>query len=158
MLIKAGRSGCWIMLLQTCVFPVFAADGYFHIMRSAYIYLQLISALHETHRLSKVIKSSFIVVTFFWSNQCLARLSSYLAIEQTLMRYNQHMLSQSNQNRWTLSAPVISDYNSAMQDLTVFASTQRKDSTEVHFKTDTSDLEKMQTTITTCSTYTTDPL
>ncbi|KAH3716799.1 hypothetical protein DPMN_059528 [Dreissena polymorpha] len=41
------------------------------------------------------------------------------------------------QNRWTLSAPVTSEYNSAMQDFTELAYTtspQHKDSSEVGIK------------------------
>ncbi|KAH3828015.1 hypothetical protein DPMN_129964 [Dreissena polymorpha] len=59
------------------------------------------------------------------------------------------------QNRWALSAPVTSEYNSAMHDFTKLAYTtspQHKDSTEMRIKRDASDLEEMQTQITTCST------
>ncbi|KAH3856867.1 hypothetical protein DPMN_099462 [Dreissena polymorpha] len=51
---------------------------------------------------------------------------------------------------WTLSAT--SEHNSAMQDFTDLADTtslQHKNSTEVCIKGDSSDLEKMQTHITT---------
>ncbi|KAH3846460.1 hypothetical protein DPMN_088761 [Dreissena polymorpha] len=59
------------------------------------------------------------------------------------------------QNRWALTAPVTSEYNSAMQDFTELAYTtspQHKDSTEVRIKRDASDLKKMQAQITTCLT------
>ncbi|KAH3862529.1 hypothetical protein DPMN_025496 [Dreissena polymorpha] len=58
----------------------------------------------------------------------------------------------------TLSAT--SSHNSAMQnftDLTFTTSPQHKDSTEACIKGDSSDLEKMQTQITTCSPYTAGP-
>ncbi|KAH3774951.1 hypothetical protein DPMN_176346 [Dreissena polymorpha] len=65
------------------------------------------------------------------------------------------------QNRRTLSAPVTSVYNSVMQNFTELAYTkspQHKDSTEVRIKRDVSDVQKMQTKITTFSSYTADQL
>ncbi|KAH3874905.1 hypothetical protein DPMN_038162 [Dreissena polymorpha] len=53
-----------------------------------------------------------------------------------------------------------SEHNSAMQDftdLTYTTSPQHKDPTEACIKWDSSDLEKMQTQITTCSSYTAEP-
>ncbi|KAH3810247.1 hypothetical protein DPMN_138637 [Dreissena polymorpha] len=65
------------------------------------------------------------------------------------------------QNRWALSAPVTSEFNSAMHDFTELAYTtspQHKDSTEVRIKRDASDLEKMQTQMPICSTLHSYPL
>ena len=62
-------------------------------------------------------------------------------------------------NLWILSAPVPSEYKSAMQDfthLTYTSSPQHKDSTEACIKRDASDLEKIQTKITACSPFTSD--
>ncbi|KAH3863592.1 hypothetical protein DPMN_026580 [Dreissena polymorpha] len=62
---------------------------------------------------------------------------------------------------WSLSASVTSEYNRTMQDFTELAYTtspQHKDSTEERIKRDSSDLEKIQTKIATCSPYTADPL
>ncbi|KAH3860676.1 hypothetical protein DPMN_023587 [Dreissena polymorpha] len=59
------------------------------------------------------------------------------------------------QNRWALSAPVTSEYNSAMQDFTELAYTtslQHKESNEVRIERNASDLEKIQTQITNFST------
>ncbi|KAH3815061.1 hypothetical protein DPMN_143580 [Dreissena polymorpha] len=58
---------------------------------------------------------------------------------------------------WTLSAT--SEHNSAIQDFTdlTYTTSQHKDSTEACIKGDSSDLENMQTQITTCSPYTADP-
>ncbi|KAH3794572.1 hypothetical protein DPMN_148109 [Dreissena polymorpha] len=58
---------------------------------------------------------------------------------------------------WTLSATF--KHNSAMQDFTelIYATSQHKDSTEACIKGDSSDLEQMQTRITTCSPYTANP-
>ncbi|KAH3781576.1 hypothetical protein DPMN_159423 [Dreissena polymorpha] len=66
-------------------------------------------------------------------------------------------MTEEMQTPWTLSA--IFEDNSAMQDfteLTLTTSRQHKDSTEACIKGDSSDLEKMQTQITTCSPYTAD--
>ena len=54
-------------------------------------------------------------------------------------------MTEDMQNLWTLSAPVTSDYNIAMQDFTNLPYTtnpQYKDSIEACIKRDTSDLEK----------------
>ncbi|KAH3787891.1 hypothetical protein DPMN_166022 [Dreissena polymorpha] len=66
-------------------------------------------------------------------------------------------MTEEMQTPWTLSATF--EQNSAMQDfteLTFTTSRQHKDSTEECIKRDSSDLEKMQTQITTCSPYTAD--
>ncbi|KAH3712598.1 hypothetical protein DPMN_072350 [Dreissena polymorpha] len=60
---------------------------------------------------------------------------------------------------WTLSAS--SEHNNGMQDFTDLTYTsipQNKDSTEACIKGDSFDLEKMQTHITTCSSYTAKPI
>ncbi|KAH3796049.1 hypothetical protein DPMN_149613 [Dreissena polymorpha] len=67
-------------------------------------------------------------------------------------------MTEEMQTPWTLSAT--SEHTSAMQDftdLTYTTCTQHKDSTEACIKGDYSDLEKMQTQITTRSPYTADP-
>ncbi|KAH3774072.1 hypothetical protein DPMN_175443 [Dreissena polymorpha] len=66
-------------------------------------------------------------------------------------------MTEEMQTPWTLSATF--EHNSAMQDfteLTFTTSRQHKDSTEACIKGDSSDLEKMQKQITTCSPYTAD--
>ena len=84
------------------------------------------------------------------SNQCWAGLSSDLVIEQTLMRSLKGTggltrgsgMTEDMRNLWTLSAPVTSEYNSAMQDftdLTYTTSPQHKDSTEARIKRENSD-------------------
>ena len=63
-------------------------------------------------------------------------------------------------NLWTLSAPVTSEYNSAMQDftdLTYTTSPQHKDSTEACIKRDASDLDKIRMKLASCSPFTFDP-
>ena len=102
------------------------------------------------------------------SNQCWAGLSSHLVIEQTLMRsLNSTVgltrgsgMTEDMRNLWTLSAPVTSEYNIAMQDftnLTYTTSPQHKDSTEARIKRDASDLEKIRITLVACSPFTSDP-
>ncbi|KAH3715079.1 hypothetical protein DPMN_057783 [Dreissena polymorpha] len=64
-------------------------------------------------------------------------------------------MTEEMQTTWTLSATF--EHSSAMQDfkeLTFTTSRQHKDSTEACIKGDSSYLEKMQTQITTCSSYT----
>ncbi|KAH3807533.1 hypothetical protein DPMN_135878 [Dreissena polymorpha] len=63
-------------------------------------------------------------------------------------------MTEEMQTHWILSAT--SEHNSAMQDftdMTYTTSPQHKDSTEACIKGDSSDLEKMQTQIKTCSPY-----
>ncbi|XP_052233279.1 uncharacterized protein LOC127846144 [Dreissena polymorpha] len=109
-----------------------------------------------------------IQILLWRSNQCWAGLSSDLVIEQTLMRSLKSAggltrssgMTEEMQNLWTLSEPVTSAYNSVMQeftDLVYTTSPQHKESTEARIKRDASDLEKMQTNITSCSPYTADP-
>ncbi|KAH3723861.1 hypothetical protein DPMN_049656 [Dreissena polymorpha] len=67
-------------------------------------------------------------------------------------------MTEEMQTHGTLSAT--SRHNSSMQDftdLTYTTSPQHKDSTDACIKGDSSDLEKMQTQITTCSPYTANP-
>ena len=69
-------------------------------------------------------------------------------------------MTEDMRNLWTLSAPVTSEYNSAMQDftdLTYTTSPQHKDSTESRIKRDTSDLEKINLKLASCSPFTSDP-
>ena len=146
MLIKADRTGSWLMHLQAvsnCL-PVFAAAGHFNYLQSAHYYLQQMSDLEETHPdVHQKFLDGFHIVRR--SNQCWAGLSSDLVIEQMLMRSLKSIgglthgsgMTEDMRNLWTLSAPVTSKYNSAMQDftdLTYTASPQHKDSIEVLIK------------------------
>ncbi|KAH3779964.1 hypothetical protein DPMN_157773 [Dreissena polymorpha] len=68
-------------------------------------------------------------------------------------------MAEEMQTPWTLSAS--SEQNSAMQDLTDLTYTtipKHKNVTEVCIKADFSDIGKMQTEITTCSPYTSNPI
>jgi len=95
-------------------------------------------------------------------------LSSDLVIEQTLMRSLKSTggltrssgMTEDIRNLWTLSAPVTSEYNSAMQDftdMTYTTSPQHKDSTEARIKRDASDLNKIRAKLASCSPFTSDP-
>ena len=69
-------------------------------------------------------------------------------------------MTEAMRNLWTLSAPVTSEYNCAMQDFTDLiytTSPQHKDSTGARIKRDASDLEKIQIKLSTCSPFTSDP-
>jgi hypothetical protein len=102
------------------------------------------------------------------SNQYWAGLSSDLVIEQTLMRSLTSTggltrgsgMTEDMRNLWTISAPVTSEYNIAMQDfsnLTYTASPQHKDSTEARIKRDASDIEQIRQKLEACSSFTSDP-
>ena len=61
---------------------------------------------------------------------------------------------------WTLSAPVILEYNSAMQDftgLTYATSPQHKESSEARIKRDAFDMEQIRQKLAACSPFTSDP-
>jgi hypothetical protein len=82
MLIKADRTGSWLLHLQAvsnCL-PVFAAAGHFNYLRSAHYYLQEMSNLEEKHPdvYQKFLDGFHIVRR---SNQFWAGLSSDLVIE-----------------------------------------------------------------------------
>ena len=126
------------------------------------------SDLEETHPdVHQKFHDGFHVV--HRSNQCWAGLSSDLVIEQTLMRSLKSTggltrgsgMTEDMINLWTLSAPVTSEYNSAMQDftdLTYTTSPQHKDSTEARIKRDASDLDKIRMKLaSSCSPFTFDP-
>ena len=69
-------------------------------------------------------------------------------------------MTEDIRNLWTLSAPVTSEYNSAMQDftdMTYTTSPQHKDSTEARIKRDASDLNKIRAKLASCSPFTSDP-
>ena len=88
MLIKADRTGSWLMHLQAvsnCL-TVFAAAGHFNYLQSAHYYLQQMSILEEST--PTFIESSLMVFMLFVGaiSAGLKVLSSDLVIEQTLIR------------------------------------------------------------------------
>ena len=169
MLIKADRTRSWLMHLQVvsnCL-TVFAAAGHFNYLRSAHYYLQKMSNLEEKHPdVYRTFLDGLHVV--HRSNQCWAGLSSDRVIEQTLMRSLKSTggltrgsgMTEDMRNLWTLSAPVTSEDNIAMQgftNLTYTTSPQHKDSTEARIKRDASDLEKVRIKLAACLPFTSDP-
>ena len=145
MLIKADRTGSWSMHLQ-------AVSNCLTVCAAI---CSLLPAANEQpggkapKRWRKFLDGFHVVRR---SNQCWARLSSDLVIEQTLMRSLKSTggltrgsgMTEDMRNLWTLSAPVTSEYNIAMQDftnLTYTTSPQHKDSTEARIKRDASDLQ-----------------
>ena len=102
------------------------------------------------------------------SNQYWAGLSSDLVIEQTLMRSLKSSgglthgsgMTEEMQALWTLSTPITSEYNNAMQefnDLTYTTSEQHRKSSEARMKRDNSDLEKIKEKLSTCTPFSPDP-
>ena len=85
--IKAERTGNWNLHPQTVreMLPYFAAAGHNNYVKSAYLYLQLMSELHKTHPyVHKSFQDGLHVVRRsdrYWSG-----LSTDLVIEQVLMR------------------------------------------------------------------------
>ena len=68
-------------------------------------------------------------------------------------------MTEDQRNLWTLSVPVTSECNSAMQeftDLTYTKCSQRKESTEARMERDVSDLEKIRLKLAACSSFSTD--
>ena len=106
-------------------FPVFATAGHFNYLRSADYYLQQMNNLEGEHPdVYQKFLDGFHVV--HRSNQCWAGLSTDIVIEPTLMRSVKSTgsltrgsgMTEDMRNLWTLSAPVTSEYNIAMQDFT----------------------------------------
>ncbi|KAK3892155.1 hypothetical protein Pcinc_003991 [Petrolisthes cinctipes] len=103
--------------------PIFAAARHHNYLKSAYFYVQKMSQLEARHpdaydKLSR----GFHVIRC--SNQCWAGLSSDLVIEQTLMpslRSSGGLTHGSGMTKemrglWTMSIPITSEYNNAMQE------------------------------------------
>jgi len=68
-------------------------------------------------------------------------------------------MTEDLRNLWTLSAPVTSEYNSAMQDFTGLAyatSPQHKELSEARINRDASDMEKIRQKLAACSPFTSD--
>ena len=101
------------------------------------------------------------------SNQFWAGLSSDLVIEQTLMRSLKssggltHGSGMTEEMRalWTMSTPITSEYNDAMQEfnnLTYTTSEQHRESTEARMNRDQVDLKKIKEKLSMCSPFSSD--
>ena len=168
-LIKADRTGSWKMHLRTMLdcLPIFAATGHYNYLKSAYFYLQEMCQLDTRHPdVHDKFSRGFHVIRR--SNQYWAGLSSDLVIEQTLMRSLKSSgglthgsgMTEEMQALWTLSTPITSEYNNAMQefnDLTYTTSEQHRESAEARMKRDHSDLENIKEKLSTCTPFSPDP-
>ncbi len=168
-LVKADRTGSWDMHLcaiSKCL-PIFAAAGHFNYLKSAYLYLQDMTMLETTNTavVSQFRKGLNVVrrTDKYW-----AGLGCDLVIEQTLMRTLKSNggltrgsgMSDEQRIVWTMSLPVSSLYNLAMQDFTdtMYASSeQHKDIAQSRVKRDASDLEKLSSKLRPCSPFAPDP-
>ena len=168
-LIMAERTGSWLMHLSAVAdcLPIFAASGHYNYLKSAYLYVQEMNELETTHPdVFRKFASGFHVIRR--THQFWAGLSSDLVIEQTLMRSLKgsggltHGSGMDEEQRllWTMSMPVTSEYNNAMQEFTNLlykTSEQHKESTEARMKRDTADLSKIISKLSACTPFSADP-
>ena len=167
--IKADCTGSWMLHLCTmsdCL-PILAATGHDNYLKSAYFYVQEMFQLETRHH-DVYVKFSRGFHVIRRSNQFWAGLSSDLVIEQTLMRSLKNSgglthgsgMTEEMRALWTMSTPITSEYNNAMQefnDLTYTTSEQHRESTEARMKRDHSDLEKIKEKLSTCTPFSPDP-
>ena len=139
--IKAERTGDWMLHLKSLqeMLPFFAASGHNLYAKSAYIYVQQMLQLADSHPdVFAFFRSGYHVVRR--SDRYWAGLSSDLVIEQTLMRTMKTTggltrgrgMAESQRTQWLLSMPACSTVNAAMQKLTevdYVTSDQHKDAT-----------------------------
>ena len=102
------------------------------------------------------------------SNQFWAGLSSDLVIEQILMRSLNTSggltrgtgMTEEQRSLWTMSTPITSQYNHAMQEfneLSYTTSEHHKEATQARIQRDSSDLEKLKTSLAVYSPFSQDP-
>ena len=122
--IKADRMSNWKLHLQTVqdMLPYFAASGHSLYTKSAYVYLQIMLRLPETHPdAHRKFMEGYHVVRR--SDRFWAGLSTDLIIEQVLMRsINTHGgltrgkgMTENQRLVWILYMPVCASINEAMQ-------------------------------------------
>ena len=141
--IKAERTGEWMLHLKSLqeMLPFFAASGHNLYAKSAYIYVQQMLQLADSHpEVFAFFRSGYHVVRR--SDRYWAGLSSDLVLEQTLMKTLKTTgglargrgMTESQRTQWLLSMPACSTVNAAMQKLTAaeyVTSDQHKDATPV---------------------------
>ena len=105
--------------------PIFAAAGHYNYLKSTYFYVQEMSELETKHPdvFRKFINGFHVIrrINKFW-----ATLSFDLVIEQTLMRSLKSTgdlthgsgMNEEQRSLWTMSMPITSEYNNAMQEFT----------------------------------------
>ena len=125
--IKAERTGNWSLHLQSVydMLPYFAAAGHRLYAKSAYIYLQMMNELQNTHpNIYKNFQNGLHCARR--SNRFWAGLSTDLMIEQVLMRSVKTSggltrgkgLSETQRLVWLMSMPACAEVNDAMPTLT----------------------------------------
>nr|XP_054767556.1 uncharacterized protein LOC129274841 [Lytechinus pictus] len=151
MFIKAERTGNWDLHLQAIhdMLPFFAASGHILYTKSAYIYLQMMCELPQTHPdVYRRFQEGHHVVRR--SDRYWAGLSTDLIIEQVLMRSLKTSggltrgtgFSETQRNVWLLSMPSCAEMNDAMQNFTGVkyeTSDQHKDLSKLRQKRDVND-------------------
>lgn len=149
--LKAERTGQWQLHLQSVhnMLPYFAASGHSLYAKSAYIYLQTMLRLKETHPdVHKRYQEGFHVIRR--SDRFWAGLSSDLVIEQVLMRSVKtdggltrgKGMAENQRLVWVMSRPACVSTNQAMQKLsgvTYETSEQHKDTSAARQTRDVSD-------------------
>ena len=166
-LVMADRIGSWsthLWAMAQCL-PICAAAGHFHYVKSAYLYLQNMKDLETRNPVVfKKFQDGFHVIRR--TDQFWAGLSADLVIEQTLMRSlksiggltrGSHM-TEEQRALWTLSSPVCSEYNSALQDFNhrvLTTSEQHKEGAVARIKRDQSDLTKIKVKLESCNPFST---
>ena len=120
--IKVERMANWKLHLQTVqdMLPYFAASGHSLYAKSAYVCLQIMLRLPETHAHRKFMEGYHMVrpSDMFW-----AGLSTDLIIEQVLMRSikthggltRRNGMTENQRLVWVLSMPVCASINETMQ-------------------------------------------
>jgi 5'-3' exonuclease len=168
-LIKSDRTGSWLnhLCAVSDALPIFAAAGHYNYLKSAYLYVQDMTDLESKHpEVYRKFQEGYHVIRR--TNQFWAGLGCDLVIEQTLMKSLKstggltHGSTMTEQQRalWTMSAPIMCEFNTAMQDfndLSYTTSEQHKDSTDARMERNASDLAKISAKLTSCSPFSSDP-
>lgn len=164
-LIMSDRSGSWKMHLHAIAdcLPIFAAAGHSNYLKSAYLYLQKMTELEtESPLVYQKFEMGYHVIRR--SNQFWAGLGSDLVIEQTLMRSLKSTggltrgsgMTEHQRAIWTMSSPISSGYNIAMQEfsnMSFTTSEQHKDVSPARIDRDSSDMVKLTAKLDTCSPF-----
>ena len=156
-LIRADCMGSWKMHLHAiseCL-PIFAAVGHANYLKSAYLYIQKMVMLEKEN---PVVFQKFMdrLHVTRHTNQHWAGLGSDLVIERTLMRSLKSTggltrgsgMTEHQRDVWTMSAPVSSAYNYAMQEFSNTVHTtieQHKEATASRMERDRADLAILAT-------------
>ena len=149
--IKAERTGNWALHLQDVhnMLPYFAAAGHNLYTKSAYLYLQSMLALEETHpEVYRSFQEGHHVIRR--TDRYWAGLSTDLIIEQVLMRSVKSRggltrgrgIDETQRLVWLMSMPACSEVNFAMQSISGVkyeTSEQHKDAMNTRVKRDVKD-------------------